>query len=128
MILLEFLLIGIFGGTWGFLWNNLIGNKLPKTWSINIRKPLGYCLICTTTWWAMLVWFPLYIILQGYTLKWLFLAPPVASTGIAIAKLIELLIVAIEVNEAKKRDMEFNTLSKLRNETTTATMPLKPIN
>lgn len=88
MIIIQLFILSIMCGAWGFLWNMFIEKSIPTKLPVWIKKPIGACLICTSSWWAMLVFLPLFIWLSSIT-WWVLLYFPIiggvsASTSVMI--------------------------------------------
>jgi len=108
MIIVQLFILGLMAGCWGFLWNIFIEKKIPVKWSINIRKPLGECLICTAAWWVMLIFYPLFIWLNDISYWWYLMAPIVgglsSATAVNLNYIARKTILDKEYYDAFKRD------------------------
>lgn len=88
MNIIYLFILSIMSGCWGFIWNLTFGSKLPEKWKKNIKKPLGECLICTSIWWCILVFVPLFILIMNLTWWWMLLFPIYGATSSSTALII----------------------------------------
>lgn len=88
IIILYLFILCIMSGCWGFIWNSTIGQRIPGTWNKNIRKPIGECLICTSTWWCILVFVPVFLSIAEISWSWMLLFPIYGATSSSTALII----------------------------------------
>lgn len=118
MIIVQLFILGLMAGCWGFLWNIFIEKKIPVKWSINIRKPLGECLICTAAWWVMLIFYPLFIWLNDISYWWYLMAPIVgglsSATAVNLNYIARKTILDKEYYDAFKREQLSKNFQKIK--------------
>lgn len=122
-MLINLLILGIMCGAWGYLWSLFAGDLIPKWINLNLRKPLGECMICTSAWWAMLVFFPLYLWVEEKSMWYMLLCFVVGGTSSATAVIINYIAQQSIKSKYDYEKAKENELEKLINNN-----PLKPNN
>lgn len=83
-MIIDFFIISIMAGCWGYAWTLFISPHIPERLPTWIAKPIGACVVCTCLWWNMIVFLPIYLVVTGATWYWYLFAFICGGTSSAV--------------------------------------------